>query len=451
MVPRRFAFLAIVLCAVLGLSSGPGLSQSIPEIVSRAKPSVLFVFARQPGRLLTGSGFVVHSSGLILTAYHIFSEGGTPGVLAPGGQSVPATLVAHDRQTDLAVLRVSLTGLVPLVLGDSATLRQGEEVIVIGFPRSDALGAHDSSVTRGIVSNLTSRFGWMQIDASLNPGNSGGPVLSLKGEVVGVAVAGLRDAVGINFAVPINHARQMIAAHIRPEVALPAPTPAPAPTFTPTPTPAPTPAPSPVRPSPQPAAPGQIVIGDPSGPCPGVFNPREMPREPRVPTSVAPGVSIGPIVLGMPIADAIRSIEGEVRPGYGASIYREIPGIGHLAHSARTCKWFLKPLFVSELLDPLIEVLVEPAESKVVAIRIQADPRFKTREGVGIGSTEGQIAQALGRPSRTTQGGYGFQGRMLHYDSLGISFTVVVAGQYYQWSNNVGNVWDVIVYAPSRR
>lgn len=451
MVPRRLAFLAVVFSAVLGLSSGSGLSQSIPEIVSRAKPSVLFVFARQPGRLLTGSGFVVHSSGLILTAYHIFSEGGTPGVLAPGGQSVPATLVAHDRQTDLAILRVSLTGLVPLVLGDSATLRQGEEVIVIGFPRSDALGATDSSVTRGIVSSLTSRFGWMQIDAILNPGNSGGPVLSLKGEVVGVAVAGLRDAVGINFAVPINHARQMIAAQVRPEAALPAPTPTPA---TPSPMPAPavpspTPAPSPVRPSPQPAAPGQIVIRHPSGPCPEVYNPREMPREPRLTTSVVPGVSIGPLVLGMPIVDAVRAIDGEVRWVQHALSFRGPPSIRQLTLSHTICRWFLRPLFVSAYHDPLIQALVEPVDWKVVAIFVQADPRFMMREGVGIGSTEGQIVQALGRPSRTELDSVG---RRLDYDSLGISFWVVDSVSAIRTQTEfIGRVWAIVVYAPLGR
>ncbi len=171
---------------------------------------MVFVFSRlSDGGLSTGSGFVIDPNGLVVTAQHIFQAGGTPGIVIPGSPQLPAAIVAADRNADIVILRVNRTGLPTIPLGDSATLRQGDEVLAIGYPRAEALGINDSVVTRGIVSSL--RPDLIQIDAALNPGNSGGPILNLRGDVVGIAVAGLRGAAGINFAVPINSLKPMLA------------------------------------------------------------------------------------------------------------------------------------------------------------------------------------------------------------------------------------------------
>jgi len=188
-----------------------------------------------------GSGFVVDANGFVVTAKHIFDSGGRPNVLVPGQATKRASIVASDRNLDIAVLKVNGGGLKALELGASGSLRQGDEIIVMGYPRVDALGAYDSTVTRGIVSSM--RRDLIQIDAALNPGNSGGPVLNLRGEVVGVAVAKLREAVGINFAVPIDRLKPLLRTLIGQPVAQAPARPLPAP-------PAPMPTSAPARPSP---------------------------------------------------------------------------------------------------------------------------------------------------------------------------------------------------------
>ena len=215
-----------VLLAILPTSVYP---QSIADVVARAKPAVVFVFTRLSGdRFVSGSGLVVHPDGFILTAFHIFERGGSPGVIFPGAtEPVSALLVASDSDLDVAILKVNRTSLPTLPLGDSSAVRQGEQIVVMGYPRADVLGASDITVTQGIVSAQRG-FG-LQIDAALNPGNSGGPVLNLRGEVVGVAIAGLRGATGINFAVPINDVKPILSAHVGPIAGTIPPQPAPPP------------------------------------------------------------------------------------------------------------------------------------------------------------------------------------------------------------------------------
>src|SRR2546422_775056 len=189
-----------------------GLAQAqYEEIVSRARPAVVLVAIETNQGVATGSGFVVDSRGFIVTARHVVEDANRVIVLTSDSRQQQATLVRYSTIFDAAVLKIDGIGLPTLPTGDSNTVRQGQEVLVLGYPFATVLGAQSVTVTRGIVSALRSAEGLIQIDAALNPGNSGGPVLNTRGDVIGIAVAGVRGGQLLNFAVSINLVRTILA------------------------------------------------------------------------------------------------------------------------------------------------------------------------------------------------------------------------------------------------
>ena len=159
-----------------------------------------------------GSGFVISSDGLVLTNNHVVAGVDRVRVVLSDGTEADAKVVGQDPKTDLALLRVDRSqGLHPLPLGDSDEILPGDWVVAIGNP----FGL-DHTVTVGIVSAKGRDIGhgpyddYIQTDAAMNPGNSGGPLLNMRGEVVGINAAINPEANTIGFAVPINLAKEIL-------------------------------------------------------------------------------------------------------------------------------------------------------------------------------------------------------------------------------------------------
>ncbi|MBI4277674.1 MAG: trypsin-like peptidase domain-containing protein [Armatimonadetes bacterium] len=158
-----------------------------------------------------GSGFVYDASGLILTNQHVIEGAREVSVTLPGGRSFPAATVdyrrleeyagsAFQRSIDVAVLKINASNLPVLPFGDSGTVRQGQDILILGYP--GGVGTEVVSVTRGIVSAV--RAGWIQTDAVMAPGNSGGPAIDRQGRVIGLATFGIGFQQRIGGIVPIN-------------------------------------------------------------------------------------------------------------------------------------------------------------------------------------------------------------------------------------------------------
>jgi S1-C subfamily serine protease len=214
--------IVMLVCAILALGissisnvSPHAIAEGIPEVVNQAKPSVALVFVSGDQFQGSGSAFVVGSNGLLVTALHVVEDASKISVVLPGGQPQPAEVMEFDSDNDLALLRIDQSGLSALVAGDSDAVQSGEEVIVIGYPVADKLGTYDVTVTKGIISAIRPQLGShtlppIQVDAAMNPGVSGGPVLNLSGEVIGIAVSGLSRAENVNFAGPVNAAKTLL-------------------------------------------------------------------------------------------------------------------------------------------------------------------------------------------------------------------------------------------------
>lgn len=213
-----------------------GEAMTLIETVDQVRPAVvtvssLLTVGGLPGsqddvQAGTGTGFIIDEQGHVVTNWHVVAGGADPTVFLADGTEVDAELVGEDPQTDLAVLRIN-PSMVPATvpLGNSRQLQPGQTVMAIGSP----LGAFSNTVTAGIISALnrdqladpTSIYcqnytDLIQHDAAINQGNSGGPLINLYGEVVGVNTLGIRTSQsglpvqGLSFAVPSTAVQEVV-------------------------------------------------------------------------------------------------------------------------------------------------------------------------------------------------------------------------------------------------
>jgi len=195
-------------------------SRAVTAVVDSVGPAVVSIHigeGRSPSEFEpsgAGSGFVITPDGYILTNSHVAAGAREMRAVFMDGRRLAATLIGHDPSTDLAVLRVSASGLPYTILIDSSGLRVGQLVIAMGNP----LG-FQSTVSTGVVSSLgralRSQDGRLieniiQHTAPLNPGNSGGPLLDTRGRVIGINTAIIAMAQGIGFAIPAGTARSVV-------------------------------------------------------------------------------------------------------------------------------------------------------------------------------------------------------------------------------------------------
>jgi S1-C subfamily serine protease len=188
----------------------------IPAISREANGSIISIVMSDTGGhpIAQGSGFFINKDGQVVTNYHVIKSGTSALIKLPDGAFfVVDGVLASDKTRDVAIIKAHGSGFHALTLGDSDRLQVGEEVVAIGNPLS-----LESTVSNGIVSAIRTvedeggKF--VQITAPISPGSSGGPLFNMAGEVVGITTSHLLGGQNLNFAIPINDVKPMLAAKL---------------------------------------------------------------------------------------------------------------------------------------------------------------------------------------------------------------------------------------------
>jgi len=204
---RRATGLVAVSLSLAAIIAAPAPARAAPQdgIALALKYTVTL-----DGSGVYGSGVLVApSDGLVLTNYHVVEGMTEPRVTFDDGRTVTAKVLEFDRELDLALLQVPPQKGAPPVWSDLAAIRPGDEVYAVGCPRRLAF-----TVSRGIVSfvnRLVEGTRYVQTDLPINDGNSGGPVVNERGELVGLMTFVYRRAQGLSFALPIHYAAERFA------------------------------------------------------------------------------------------------------------------------------------------------------------------------------------------------------------------------------------------------
>ena len=207
-------------------ASSSGSSLTTEQVADLVSPSVVVItteqvvysqwswYGQNQVESGAGSGVIISSDGYILTCAHVV-DGASTITVTIGDKDYTATLVGEDTTSDIAVIKIDADGLTPATVGNSDSLKVGQSVMAVGNP----LGELGGTVTGGMISalnrsvtiqstNSTNTMSLIQMDASVSPGNSGGGLFNMNGELVGIvnAKSSSSDAEGLGFAIPINDA-----------------------------------------------------------------------------------------------------------------------------------------------------------------------------------------------------------------------------------------------------
>jgi hypothetical protein len=206
----------LLIAPLLFHASLPILSQSLDsvETTKTIAPAVVLVTGRTGEGTIVASGFLISSDGKIATNLHVIRDLRTGDVRLTSGEEFHTfSVLAFDEQKDLAIIKVPGFALPSVTLGNSDDAQVGEPVLIVGNP----LGLQ-GSVTTGVISGIRNDpfgggFKTLQTDAAVNPGNSGGPVVNNKKEVIGIVVFKVVGGENLNFAIPVNYLRGLLDSH----------------------------------------------------------------------------------------------------------------------------------------------------------------------------------------------------------------------------------------------
>lgn len=202
----------------LQVAASDGQEMTLQEIYKKVIPSVVSITAVSGSGTATGTGIIMSSDGYIITNYHVVTTATNISVLLTGGEEYMASPVGGDETSDLMVLKIDAENLTPAEFGDSDASEVGDTVVAIGDPLGTELrGTMTDGIICGIQRNISVEdrtMTLMQTNAALNSGNSGGPLVNMQGQVIGIntmKIASSYNSVeGIGFAIPIATAKPIV-------------------------------------------------------------------------------------------------------------------------------------------------------------------------------------------------------------------------------------------------
>lgn len=199
-----------------GSSYAANAEKGIPQIFKEEGRAVIVVSNLGQGNVPQGfgSGFIVRPNGTLVTNFHVVERATAVSIQLPDGREFPVTgIVALNSDYDIAILRVDADNLPAVTLGDSEAVSVGERIIAIGSP----MGL-ENTVSDGLVSSVREEEGEkvFQISAPISHGSSGGALLNMKGEVIGVIFGLFEEGQNLNFAIPVNYVKQMLGGPVKP-------------------------------------------------------------------------------------------------------------------------------------------------------------------------------------------------------------------------------------------
>lgn len=204
---------------VLTITESTGEELALPDIYKKVIPSVVSITATSGSSTSTGTGIIMSSDGYIITNYHVVSSAQQIVVLLTNGQEYAACRVGGDETSDLMVLKIDATDLTPAEFGDSDAAEVGDSVVAIGDPLGIELRG---TMTDGIICGIKRdvdvgdrTMSLMQTNAALNSGNSGGPLVNMEGQVIGIntiklSSSGFTTVEGLGFAIPIDSSKPIV-------------------------------------------------------------------------------------------------------------------------------------------------------------------------------------------------------------------------------------------------